>query len=73
MTDVQEFRERAQQANGRIKEVKIWALRQSADLRAKAEMMEDVDEVVEVYGTDDPDELYEAADEIEAVLQNINL
>lgn len=73
MTDVDEFRERAQQARGNIRDIKVWALRQSADVRAKAELMESVDEIVEVYGTDDPDELHEAADEIEAVLQDINL
>lgn len=73
MTELDEYRERATTSRDNIYATFVWSLRQSADLRAKAELMERLDEDISVYGTTDPDELYAVAEEIETISKMVNL
>jgi hypothetical protein len=60
--EIDEMLQRAGEMQDAIKRLRLNAVRQEADLRAKAELLERIDEDISVYGTDDPKELYEVAD-----------
>jgi hypothetical protein len=60
--EIDEMFQRAGEMQDAIKRLRLNAVRQEADLRAKAELLERIEGPMEVYGTTDPKELYEAAD-----------
>jgi hypothetical protein len=60
--EIDEMLQRAGEMQDAIKRLRLNAVRQEADLRAKAELLERIEGPMEVYGTTDPKELYEAAD-----------
>jgi hypothetical protein len=72
MNELDQFREQAATSRSNIHATHVWALKQSADLRAKAELMRRIDEDIEVYGTADADEVEAVADEIEELSEMVN-
>lgn len=73
MTELEDMRERGQQVSAQLRNFYMWSLKQSADLRAKAELMEEVDEEIEVYGETDPARVLEVARKLEEISQEIRL
>lgn len=67
MTELDEFSEKAETSRANIHATYVWSLRQAADLRAKAELMERIDDDIEVYGTTDPSEIRAVANELEEI------
>jgi hypothetical protein len=65
--DIDALEQEANQLLGQMLQRTDWAGRQEADLRAKAELMEETDEDLEIYGTSDPQRLHEVADLLGAV------
>lgn len=67
VSELQEMEQRASSTLQRLPQLKMWAVKQSADLYAKAELMEQADEELEAYGETDPDEVRRVAEKIERI------
>lgn len=63
-TELEQMVQQANQMHQQISSMRVWALKQSSDIRAKAEMMEENEIEAEVFGESDPEALHEAADTI---------
>lgn len=78
--DLDEIQERAQELRQTTESGKLWAIRQASDLRAKAEVIEEMQEHDEIpEGSPPPldsvpgsvDEMRETAEQLEALFQQL--